>query len=29
VGGDVGEKFATNVNRIEANFEKIILMIER
>jgi hypothetical protein len=29
MGGDVGEKFAANVNRIEPNFEKNILMIER
>jgi len=29
VGGDTGETFVTNANRIEANLEKNILMIER
>jgi hypothetical protein len=28
-GGGVGETFVENVNRIEANLEKTILMIER
>ncbi len=29
VGGDIGEAFATDVNKIETNLEKIILMIEK
>jgi hypothetical protein len=29
VGGDVGETYVVNANKIESNLEKIILMIER
>jgi len=29
VGGDIGKTFTTNVNKIETNLEKTILMIEK